>query len=113
MRYGEKSIDWALTTSANLSKQAWGEAVNGSDEMRIASWEVGVLVWPSLFARNATMVKAFKKDMPDRDDGDPAPIVGLRIPYDLPLQAYGADEKPWVATASYTESDWKGEKWIV
>lgn len=114
IRYREKSIDWALTTSANLSKQAWGEAANGSGEMRIASWEIGVLVWPSLFAEKARMVGTFQKDTPDWDHGGwsaDTPIVGLRIPYNLPLQSYGADEKPWVATASYTEADWQGRTW--
>ncbi|KAK7748635.1 hypothetical protein SLS53_000656 [Cytospora paraplurivora] len=114
IRYGEKSIDWALTTSANLSKQAWGEAANGSGEMRIASWEIGVLVWPFLFAEQARMVGTFQKDTPEGDNGGcttDTPIVGLRIPYNLPLQSYGADEKPWVATASYTEADWQGRTW--
>ncbi|KAJ4294817.1 hypothetical protein N0V88_005051 [Collariella sp. IMI 366227] len=53
VRYGgnsDQTLDWALVTSANLSKQAWGEAVNGSTgEMRIQSYEIGVLVWPELF----------------------------------------------------------------
>ncbi|ROW01121.1 hypothetical protein VSDG_02679 [Cytospora chrysosperma] len=108
-RYGEDGIDWALTTSANLSKQAWGEAANGAGEVRIASWEIGVLVWPSLFAEKARMVGTFQKDTPDRDAE--TPIVGLRIPYNLPLQSYGKDEKPWVATASYKEADWQGRTW--
>lgn len=113
IRYGEKSIDWALTTSANLSKQAWGEAVNAtSGEVRIASWEIGVLVWPSLFAEDAKMVGTFQKDTPDAD-GQETSIVGLRIPYNLPLQPYGANEKPWVATQSYHEPDWQGQMWVV
>lgn len=114
IRYGEKSIDWALTTSANLSKQAWGEAVNAtSGEVRIASWEIGVLVWPSLFADNAKMVGTFQKDTPGADRGETTTVVGLRIPYNLPLQPYGANEKPWVATQSYHEPDWQGQMWVV
>ncbi|ROW04428.1 hypothetical protein VMCG_04983 [Cytospora schulzeri] len=112
IRYGEdgvRSIDWALATSANLSKQAWGEAANSAGEVRIASWEIGVLVWPSLFGEGARMVGTFQKDTPDEDAE--TPIVGLRIPYNLPLQSYGADEKPWVATASYIEPDWQGRTW--
>lgn len=113
VRYGEKSIDWALTTSANLSKQAWGEAANAtSGEMRIASWEIGVLVWPSLFADDAKMVGTFQKDTPDLH-AEETSIVGLRIPYNLPLQPYGASEKPWVATESYHEPDWQGQMWVV
>lgn len=109
IRYGEKSIDWALTTSANLSKQAWGESANSSGEMRIASWEIGVLVWPALFSAKAKMVGTFQTDSPE--ESTETSTVGLRIPYNHPLQAYGADEKPWVATASYHEPDWKGRVW--
>ncbi|KAJ1299291.1 hypothetical protein OPQ81_003781 [Rhizoctonia solani] len=113
IRYGERTIDWALITSANLSKQAWGEAANSSGEVRIASWEIGVLVWPSLFADDAIMVGTFGKDTPDRDDkDDKTPVVGLRIPYNMPLQPYGEDERPWVATTSHTQPDWKGQKWV-
>lgn len=114
IRYGDKSIDWALLTSANVSKQAWGEAENAAREIRIASWEIGVLVWPELLAENAKMVGTFKKDMPSKDDikgNDNEPLVGLRIPYNLPLQRYGKDEKPWVVTTNYTEPDHMGRSW--
>ncbi|KAI3332224.1 tyrosyl-DNA phosphodiesterase [Xylariaceae sp. AK1471] len=116
IRYGEKSIDWALLTSANVSKQAWGEATNKAGEVRIASWEIGVLVWPELLAGDteAKMVGTFKTDRSmkedDVDDGD-SPVVGLRIPYSLPLQKYGSSEVPWVATTSYMELDWMGQVW--
>ncbi|KAI1174652.1 tyrosyl-DNA phosphodiesterase [Nemania sp. FL0916] len=116
IRYGEKSIDWALLTSANLSRQAWGDALNSAGEVRIASWEIGVLVWPELLAGDAEarMVGTFKTDEPERDDeaGDgTSPVVGLRIPYDLPLQKYGNTEVPWVATIGYAEPDRMGRIW--
>ncbi|KAI0404384.1 tyrosyl-DNA phosphodiesterase [Xylaria palmicola] len=116
IRYGEKSIDWALLTSANISKQAWGEATNKAGEVRVASWEIGVLVWPELLAGDAgaKMVGTFGTDEPSiEDDVDPEslPVVGLRIPYDLPLQKYGGSEVPWVAAMSYTEPDWMGQVW--
>ncbi len=99
-------------TSANLSKQAWGEAARDSGDVRIASWEIGVLVWPALFAEGAAMRPAFGHDTPSRDGlPDDAPAVGLRVPYDLPLQRYGPQEKPWVATKSYAEPDWRGDIW--
>ena len=102
-----------MQTSANLSRQAWGEATNAAGEVRIASWEIGVLVWPSLFADGAVMKVVQHTDIPSRGDGgeDEAPVVGLRVPYDLPLQRYGPTEKPWVATAPYAEKDWKGQAW--
>ena len=126
---GGRSIDWALLTSANISKQAWGEAASSASggQFRIASWEIGVLVWPGLFddggGGRTHMVGTFQKDMPTkteiagsdagggeagRDDG---PLVGLRIPYSLPLRRYADDEVPWVATADYSEPDWKGHTW--
>ncbi|KAL0933152.1 tyrosyl-dna phosphodiesterase [Colletotrichum truncatum] len=111
IRYGENSVDWAILTSANMSKQAWGEAVGAGQEVRIASWEIGVLVWPSLIADKATMVGTFETDMPSRDSADGNPVVGLRIPYNLPLQQYGKDEIPWVATMVHTEPDRMGRSW--
>ncbi|KAL7628010.1 hypothetical protein AAE478_002206 [Parahypoxylon ruwenzoriense] len=113
IRYGaDKSIDWALLTSANISKQAWGEAAGAGGQIRIASWEIGVLVWPELYADKAKMVGTFMKDTPDTEEleGD-GPLVGLRIPYSLPLQRYGDTEVPWVATANYNEPDWLGRSW--
>ncbi len=113
------SVDWALLTSANMSKQAWGEAANASSRLeRVASWEIGVLVWPDLFAADGTarMAGAFGTDVPAREDLDGdgngngnGPLVGLRIPYSLPLQLYGDTAGPWVATETYTTPDCKGQ----
>ncbi|KAI1335877.1 phospholipase D/nuclease [Xylariaceae sp. FL0016] len=130
IRYNaNQSIDWALLTSANISKQAWGEATSKAGDVRVASWEIGVLVWPALLMddSDATMVGVFGTDVPTREDvprrlGDGAAseedqphkqvkVVGLRIPYSLPLQRYGDDEIPWVATSVYNEPDWKGNTW--
>ncbi|KAL8726205.1 MAG: hypothetical protein Q9181_006144 [Wetmoreana brouardii] len=62
-------IDWAMMTSANLSKQAWGEAASAGGEVRICSYEIGVVVWPALWDGHdeAEMVPVFGKDMPDAD----------------------------------------------
>ncbi|KAL2263777.1 hypothetical protein VTK26DRAFT_5184 [Humicola hyalothermophila] len=119
IRYGDRSdqsIDWALVSSANLSKQAWGEAANSAGEVRIASYEIGVLVWPELYGGEGTVMKAtFQTDSLGRGEGegedDPAPAVALRLPYNLPLQPYGRAEVPWVATTSHSVPDWKGRTW--
>jgi len=103
-------------TSANMSKQAWGDAINPkTGDMRIASWEIGVLIWPALFAEDAEMLGAFQKDMPDSNSNgvNSSPLVGLRIPYNLPLQRYSPAEIPWVATMSHREPDWRGARWVV
>jgi tyrosyl-DNA phosphodiesterase-1 len=177
-----KTIDWALVTSANLSKQAWGDAVNKEGAVRIQSYETGVLVWPELFASpnkdcEISMVPVFGNDVPGVEDAPVEPsgqpqsgslndkdedeeetddeggdlgsdeeetedeieqecqerilspkdkgkgkapqrstdkkriLVGFRMPYDLPLSPYDANEVPWCATQTYTEPDWKGRAW--
>ncbi|KAK3307539.1 tyrosyl-DNA phosphodiesterase I [Chaetomium strumarium] len=113
IRYGNKSdqsIDWALMTSANLSKQAWGEAVGSMGEMRISSYEIGVLIWPALYAEDATMKATFMTNWPAGGEEEKS-TVALRMPYNLPLQPYGKGEVPWVATASHLEPDWMGRVW--
>lgn len=79
-------IDWAVMTSANFSKQAWGEAASAGGEVRICSYEIGVVVWPALWddGAEAEMVPVFGKDLPDEEDlgsnaegeGDGPRIVG-------------------------------------
>jgi tyrosyl-DNA phosphodiesterase-1 len=111
------TIDWAMVTSANLSTQAWGAAVNTAGEVRISSWEIGVMVWPQLLVgddQQAVMVPCFKRDLPllpPEDVPECDVLVGLRMPYDLTLTSYKADEVPWCATAAHTEPDWLGQTW--
>lgn len=135
-----ESIDWILVTSANLSKQAWGENTNAAGEVRICSYEIGVLAWPSLWGEEASMVPCFGTDTPraalesktvcegketndsgkrgdeeTRNEGntrqDEGTLVGVRMPYDLPIIPYAKNDTPWCATASYTEPDWMGQTW--
>ncbi|OJJ46737.1 hypothetical protein ASPZODRAFT_159535 [Penicilliopsis zonata CBS 506.65] len=127
---GKDSIDWAIVTSANLSTQAWGAAPDPKGEVRICSWEIGVLVWPDLFTdgrklsgqRRAVMIPTFKRDLPDKDSQafsvqqskmgpSDSVVVGLRMPYDIPLTPYTEDDLPWCATASHTDPDWLGQTW--
>ena len=96
-----------LVTSANLSKQAWGEAQNAAGEIRVSSYELGVLVWPELFGEKATMIPTFMADTPPLA-GNGELIVGARMPYDLPLVPYAKEDEPWCATKSYQELDWMG-----
>ncbi|KAL1976803.1 hypothetical protein VTN31DRAFT_3085 [Thermomyces dupontii] len=133
-------IDWAMVTSANLSTQAWGSAANANGEVRICSWEIGVLVWPSLIAgtfnspddahverssencQSVVMRPCFKTDLPSRPSVDtdselddresiPSTVVGLRMPYDLPLTRYRAHDVPWCNTVHHSEPDWLGQTW--
>ncbi|KAH0290842.1 phospholipase D/nuclease [Aureobasidium namibiae CBS 147.97] len=109
-------IDWTLVTSANLSKQAWGEMANKQGDVNIKSFEIGVLVCPEWLAddgEKAAMMPAFKKDKPDADGvlEEVDKIIGVRMPYDLPLTPYGEDEEPWCAERQHAEPDWKGVVW--
>ncbi|KAI1491662.1 tyrosyl-DNA phosphodiesterase [Biscogniauxia mediterranea] len=133
-------LDWALLTSASLSRQSWGSYVNRQDRVHITSWEIGVMVWPELFAPTATptseadasppaaeMVATFKTDMPSEAEAEAeeekrngngnrkklpkAPLVGLRMPYSLPLQKYARSETPWALEVPQTEPDVLGKTW--
>ena len=113
------SIDWAMLTSANLSTQAWGSNPNTHGEVRISSYELGVIVWPGLWdgGVGARMIPTFGADTPvdeertaNADEG-PVTVVGWRMPYDLPLVPYAEDEKPWCATEACDEPDWMGRVW--
>lgn len=133
------TIEWAMMTSANLSTQAWGAAANAGGEVRVCSYEVGVVVWPALWDEgvegSAEMVPVFGRDVPEEaeivgtGDGkgsgsgqgveeDGARVgsvvktrVGWRMPYDLPLVPYARGEMPWCATEPCEELDWMGRKW--
>ncbi|KAF2260754.1 phospholipase D/nuclease [Lojkania enalia] len=122
-------IDWALITSANLSKQAWGETENKKGEVWIQSWECGVVVWPALFREadeGVVMVPVFGRDAPGEEDRvefreeskekkvwerGVDKLVGLRMPYDLPLSPYREGEVPWCASLVHEEPDWRGLSW--
>jgi tyrosyl-DNA phosphodiesterase-1 len=135
----QRRIDWAMVTSANLSKQAWGDVENKDGKVWIQSWECGVVVWPELFSpsfsgktsegkerqeeHEVQMVPVFGKDLPSEDDvekkvGDVSEekvkkkiVVGLRMPYDLPLEPYAEDDVPWTPHMAYDEPDWMGTVW--
>jgi tyrosyl-DNA phosphodiesterase-1 len=120
------TIDWALVTSANLSKQAWGDMVNKKEEIWIQSWETGVVVWPALYAESeqssaahdqAVMIPVFGTDSPGMQEMDQQDmrkektVVGFRMPYNVPLVPYSDDEKPWCATLPDLQPDRYGRIW--
>lgn len=127
-------IDWALLTSANLSTQAWGAFREKEKEVVVQSFEIGVLVWPELFSADLDsrpagldhgslrpskvhMVPVFGNDTPspagynESTDKDQTTIIGLRIPYDLPLTRYRSTELPWSPQGTYESPDRHGRRW--
>lgn len=121
------AINWALLTSANLSIQAWGTEAKmptpakgkkmskfdaEEAEVHIQSYELGVLVWPELWADDGqggpgrcAMVPVFGQDTPRITAGQAGMVVGLRMPYDLPLTPYTAADIPWSPKVPHPEPD--------
>lgn len=139
-----KTIAWALLTSANLSHQAWGGAPGGNAgnksggliipsspeederEVKICSYEAGVIVYPELFAEEGNELEVVMRPVFHGDDGDGRVIenrerkdqektieVGIRMPYDLPLVKYTPGEMPWSPGRSYQELDCFGRDYVV
>ncbi|KAK1452538.1 tyrosyl-DNA phosphodiesterase [Colletotrichum melonis] len=107
------NIEWALMTSADLSRQAWGHPPSGArGKMYLPSWELGVLIWPSMFGRNAQMAATTNADLPSQSGpGSPDVLVGVRLPYTTPLCPYEADDIPWIASRDYDKPDCLGQWW--
>jgi tyrosyl-DNA phosphodiesterase-1 len=122
------AINWALLTSANLSIQAWGTEPKmptpakgkvkskfdaKEAEVHIQSYELGVLVWPELWADNTpeghcTMVPTFAQDLPQNTVSQTGTVIGLRMPYDLPLTQYSTTDTPWSPHVPHPEPDRHG-----
>ena len=91
----------------------------------VKSYEVGVCVWPGLWNEGAEMVPVFGGDGREGVEGKEGAAIGnngkdvknvrvevaWRMAYDVPLRAYGAEEKPWCASQRYEEVDWMGRTW--
>ena len=142
-----QNIQWALLTSANLSQQAWGtlpantKEMDEEKELTVQSYEIGVLVWPELYAEDfdtgegeakegtgpakresgetVRMMPVFGKDTPSSSSpscnggtsSQAETVVGLRLPYDLPLTPYGTNDVPWSPQGRYDRPDRFGRLW--
>ncbi|CAH2353362.1 hypothetical protein CLIB1423_10S03290 [[Candida] railenensis] len=95
-----KTLKWAMMCSHNLSKQAWGYPVPGTDKTkrgvyRVASYELGVFVCST----KEKTLKPVKTTSGARTDAD------VLVPFNLPPSRYQPEDQPW----SYRES-FKGLK---
>jgi tyrosyl-DNA phosphodiesterase-1 len=114
--YDFKKIEWALLTSANLSKQAWGEMPNKEGKVRICSYEVGVMVFPQLFSENGKieMVPSFGKDTLEVARKEENTVqIPLRMPYGLPPIPYQAEQVAWSTDVVHNGQDRHGRKWQI
>lgn len=93
---------WFVSTSANLSKAAWGALEKNQSQLFIRSYELGVLFVPRFFSRKEDYF-----EISGQDGGFPFPV-------DLPLTPYGQFDKPWLWDVNYdkeTEVDSHGRSW--
>ncbi|KAF3922992.1 hypothetical protein ABW20_dc0103192 [Dactylellina cionopaga] len=127
------AMDWAMITSANLSKQAWGlPAKKETSTSKIQSYEVGVLVHPGLWKDLlkddkgvVTMSAVGGKDWVT-GEGEKIPNselnediegkwgmvkVGIRLAYDYPLKRYEEKDEPWCQDGMYGQRDRLGYTW--
>ncbi|BFZ60548.1 hypothetical protein YB2330_001585 [Saitoella coloradoensis] len=113
-------VKWALLTSANLSKPAWGTPVAGRDPgFKIQSYEAGILIHPAQYLPSgaAVIVPTYKSDtVPDEarermQKEGVTEIVPLRMPWDWPLKKYEVGDEPWTPEPARMEVDWRGMPW--
>ncbi|KAJ8679346.1 hypothetical protein QAD02_015133 [Eretmocerus hayati] len=83
----QTQIPWFVLTSANLSKGAWGTTTKTGTSHYIMNYEAGVVFIPKFIINQTTF--------PIKQSSSPA-IPVFRIPYDLPLTKYQANDTPFV-----------------
>ena len=88
-RYGDdgRSLAFALLTSSNLSQAAWGVLEKGNSQLYIKSYELGILLLPSLQPSASPPTR-----VPARSPAAPATIVPLRT---RTAQTDAVDRKIW------------------
>ncbi|KAF1334963.1 Tyrosyl-dna phosphodiesterase 1, partial [Globisporangium splendens] len=98
------ALDWAILTSSNLSKGAWGAFQKNQTQFMIRSYELGVMFLPQLSPTNkAFAVIGSEAAAIDAATGIPSasgisqrPRV-LPLPYSFPIKTYDPKvDEPWV-----------------
>lgn len=97
------TLDWAILTSANLSKAAWGVLQKGDSQFMIRSYELGVLFLPQSLrkttdnASNASKLVVLGSKAAETSSGSQQRPFVLPLPYSFPLQTYDPKvDEPWV-----------------
>lgn len=100
-RAGE--LDWAIVTSSNLSKAAWGSFQRNKTQFMIRSYELGIMFLPPLLGHQSNEIPAHLATIgskaADVSEGVPKAqrIELLPLPYTFPLTTYDPrKDEPWV-----------------
>ncbi len=116
-----RELQWLYVGSHNLSKSSWGELQNGmgGKQMRVASFEIGVVFIPRLVSQCAGSQIRLVLGRGNDSDARVAGEIVLPIPYRYPCSEYSAshsgqdrlDDMPWMWDVSYAVPDLRGKKW--
>ncbi|TMW64207.1 hypothetical protein Poli38472_012829 [Pythium oligandrum] len=102
-------VDWAILTSSNLSKAAWGAYQKNQSQFLIRSYELGVLFLPSASSHQHLSVVG----TPAANTEDSIPTRLMPLPYAFPLTTYNPKEdEPWVWDLVRDEPDVYGNCYI-
>ncbi|KAI8807713.1 tyrosyl-DNA phosphodiesterase I [Cladochytrium replicatum] len=114
-------IEWFLLGSMNLSKAAFGALQKNGKQLMVRSYELGVLIYPGLFKdlSNRVSLHSVTPDflssstildaqdvrgiLPDSSkrrkivssESDQSLIVPIRLPFDIPVSPYAAEDEAW------------------
>ena len=97
-----ESLSWLVLSSHNLSKAAWGEAINTKFGRRlfIRHWELGVFFSPKLLCVKR-LVPWSTANARTKDRGDAL----VPLPYNLFPDSYQPIDQPWAVDLRYTRPD--------
>ena len=132
-RPSDRKLAWAILASHNLSQAAWGKCERNGAQLYIKSYELGVLLLPSLLgASGATDSSAGASAAASADSAaassssssspSPAPslyappragdpplpsgAVVVPLPYSLPPTPYAATDEPWSTSNGQDAPAW-------
>ncbi|KAL4144798.1 hypothetical protein PRNP1_013924 [Phytophthora ramorum] len=101
------ALDWAIVTSSNLSKAAWGTLQKKKTQFMVRSYELGVMFLPPLLAHQnggtsphlvtiGSKAAAGHSGVEDFESSEKQPKELLPLPYGFPLTTYNPkQDEPW------------------
>jgi len=97
-------LDWAILTSSNLSKAAWGAFQKNQTQLMVRSYELGVLFLPHLLRKSANapggsheLAVIGSKAAAMSSGASPPRSMLLPLPYSFPIKTYDPKvDEPWV-----------------
>ncbi|GMF64562.1 unnamed protein product [Phytophthora lilii] len=96
------TLDWAIVTSSNLSKAAWGTFQKNKTQFMIRSYELGVMFLPQLVksecpAAQLVTIGSKAAELSGVEASASHPAKLLPLPYQFPMTTYNPKkDEPWV-----------------